>query len=164
MSDTAAPLHPRAAELAARLDLQAHVEGGRFRRIHASASPSTLPGRPAVTSIHYLLAAGEISRWHQVDADEIWHFLEGDPLELLCFDPDRGRIERRRLGPASADQAPVVVVAASIWQAARPLGAFTLTGCTVAPGFDYAGYRLLDQAPTVAARLRALAPDLLDLA
>lgn len=158
------PLHPRAAELIARLALEPHIEGGRFRRLHASTLPSALPGRPAVTSIHYLLTAGEVSRWHQVDADEIWHFLEGDPLELLCFDADQGRIERRRLGPASADQAPVIVIEASRWQAARPLGAYTLTGCTVAPGFDYGGYRLLDDAPALAGRLRALAPDLLDLA
>jgi len=159
-----APLHPRAAELIARLALEPHIEGGRFRRLHASAQRSASPGRPAVTSIHYLLTAGEVSRWHQVDADEIWHFLEGDPLELLSLDVERARIERRRLGPASADQAPVIVIEAGCWQAARPLGAYALTGCTVAPGFDYDGYRLLEDAPDVAERLRALAPDLLDLA
>lgn len=162
MSLAAAPLHPRAAELIARLALEPHVEGGRFRRLYASGQPSALPGRPAVTSIHYLLTAGERSRWHQVDADEIWHFLEGEPLELLCFDAQCGRIERRRLGPASAGQAPVIVIEAGRWQAARPLGAYALTGCTVAPGFDYGGYRLLDDAPAVAERLRALAPDLID--
>ena len=164
MSLPAPPLHPRAAELIARLALEPHVEGGRFRRLHASTQPSARPPRPAVTSIHYLLAAGEVSRWHQVDADEIWHFLEGDPLELLCFDAEHGRLERRRLGPLSADQAPVIVIEAGRWQAARPLGAYTLTGCTVAPGFDYGGYRLLDDAPAVAGRLRMLAPDLLELA
>ncbi len=164
MSVAAPSLHPRAAELIARLALEPHVEGGRFRRLHTSAQPSARPPRPAVTSIHYLLAAGEISRWHCVDADEIWHFLEGDPLELLSFDAERGCIERRRLGPVAADQAPVIVIEAGRWQAARPLGAYTLTGCTVAPGFDYGGYRLLDDAPAVTGRLRALAPDLLDLA
>ena len=161
---TLPPLHPRAAELIGLLALEPHVEGGRFRRIYQSALASSQPERPAATAIHYLLAAGEISRWHCVDADEVWHFLEGEPVELLCFDPKHDAISRHLLAPAAPAADPVIVVAAGTWQAARPLGAYALVGCTVAPGFDYGGYRLLDQAPEITARLARVAPDTLDLA
>lgn len=122
-----------------QLRLAPHPEGGHFREMFRD--PDTVGGRAASTAIYYLLRAGEASHWHRVDAAEIWHFYAGDPLEL--------RISEGRktctvtLGPdIAAGQRPQVVVPKGAWQAACPLGEFTLTGCTVAPGFDFAGFEL----------------------
>ena len=136
-------MHPRAAELIAALQLQAHPEGGYYRRLFESAQQ--LPGgRPCSTAIVFLLPAGVASRWHRVDADELWHFYEGAPLQLLVAEsPTAIRVEH--LGPVAAGQLPQRAVPAHAWQAARSLGEFTLVGCTVAPGFDFAGFRLLSE-------------------
>jgi predicted cupin superfamily sugar epimerase len=138
-----------------------HVEGGHYRRIHTSAAPAGT--RPALSAIHFLLRAGESSAWHRVDADEAWHFVEGEALELLIYQPDDDQLRRCRLGPLAEApndaSAPIQVVPAGAWQAARSLGAYTLCTCLVAPAFDFAGFRLLDDA-ALAARLRALVPEL----
>ncbi|HEX5305791.1 MAG TPA: cupin domain-containing protein [Dyella sp.] len=151
-------MHPRAAALTARLALAPHMEGGHFRRIHtAEAAPGQ---RPVLSAIHFLLAAGECSNWHRVDAEEVWHFVEGDPLELLVYHADRDRLERLRLGPlgeAGSDVQPMRAVPAGAWQTARPLGAYALCTCLVAPAFEFAGFTLLDDE-ALAARLRELAP------
>ncbi len=158
-------MHPRAEELIHQLQLEPHIEGGHYRRIYESTSRVAWQGeasRAVATSIYYLLAAGETSRWHRVDADELWHFYEGQPLELLRYDPAQEVLTRHVLGPASRESAPVFVVPAGQWQAARPLGAYTLVGCTVAPGYEYRGFTLLDAAPEIAARLRQIDAGLLD--
>ena len=148
----------RAAVLIDRLALAPHMEGGHFRRIHtAKAAPGQ---RPALSAIHFLLAAGERSEWHRVDAEEAWHFVEGDPLELLVYHPGSDRLERLRLGPLGepdSDVQPVRVVPAGAWQTSRPLGAYALCTCLVAPAFEFAGFTLLDD-DALAARLRELAP------
>ena len=151
-------MHPRAAALIERLALAPHVEGGHFRRIHTAAAPAGV--RPALSAIHFLLAAGERSSWHRVDAEEAWHFVEGDPLELLVYHPDSDRLERLRLGPLGepgSDVQPIRVVPAGAWQTSRPLGAYALCTCLVAPAFEFAGFTLLDD-DALAARLRELAP------
>ena len=148
----------RAAVLIDRLALAPHMEGGHFRRIHtAKAAPGQ---RPALSAIHFLLAAGERSAWHRVDAEEAWHFVEGDPLELLVYHPGSDRLERLRLGPLGdpdSDVQPVRVVPAGAGQTSRPLGAYALCTCLVAPAFEFAGFTLLDD-DALAARLRELAP------
>lgn len=134
-------MHPRAQALIEALHLQAHPEGGYYRRLFESPQQSAA-GRVCSTAIVFLLPAGVVSRWHRVDADELWHFYEGAPLELLIADqPDA--IRRERLGPVAAEQLPQRAVLAHAWQSARSLGDFTLVGCTVAPGFDFAGFCLL---------------------
>jgi predicted cupin superfamily sugar epimerase len=151
-------VHPRAAALIERLALAPHVEGGHFRRIHTAAAASGV--RPALSAIHFLLAAGECSRWHRVDAEEAWHFVEGAPLELLVYHADTDRLERLRLGPlgeSGSDVQPMRVVPAGAWQSARPLGDYALCTCLVAPAFEFAGFTLLDD-DALAARLRELAP------
>jgi predicted cupin superfamily sugar epimerase len=161
-------MHPRAAQLIDSLQLAPHPEGGRYRRVYTSTSALLYKGaqRPFATAIHYLLCAGEISRWHRIDADEIWQHHEGEALELLLFDAARGNLARHRLGRSddAPGTAPILGVPAGVWQAARPLGDFALVGCTVAPGFDFAGFALLDTAPDIAARLADIDPDLLRLA
>ena len=153
-------MHPRAAQLIGQLALAPHIEGGHFRRFHTAMAPAD--ERPALSAIHFLLAAGEQSAWHRVDADEAWHFVEGDPLELLVYLAAQDRLECVRLGPVGHGQGAaraVHVVPAGAWQAARPLGDYTLCTCLVAPAFDFAGFTLLDD-PLLAARLRGLAPQI----
>lgn len=144
-------VHARAAELIRRLGLQPHPEGGHFFeafRSRLSVSPSDSRSlRPALTVIYFLLAEGAFSRWHRVRSDEAWHWYEGSPLELLSVGPDGGSITITRLGPLSNASAPLHIVPAGWWQAARPLGPYALMGCSVGPGFDYADFSLLSSIP-----------------
>lgn len=155
-------MHPRAVELTEKLRLQPHPEGGAFAEVFRSSSTVERSGnasRSALTTIYFLLTAGQTSRWHRVFSDEAWHFYEGDPIELLLFSPASGAITRRVLGPVARGVSPVHVVPSGIWQAARPLGAYGLAGCSVGPGFDYADFALLRNAPQELALLRTLHPD-----
>lgn len=139
------PVAGRAAELIAALELQPHVEGGHYRRFYTAAAAHG--ERPALSAIHFLLAAGEVSDWHAVDAEEAWHHAEGDALELLIYHPAERRVERHRLGPLAEGGEPACVVPAHAWQAARPLGQYALATCTVAPAFEFGGFRLLGDEP-----------------
>ena len=122
-------------DVIAALGLEPHPEGGWFRETWRE---------PATTAIFYLLRAGERSHWHRVDATEIWHFYGGDPLEL-SVSADGRQVDRHVLGPDLATgQRPQLVVPAGAWQAARPLGAWTLAGCTVAPAFQFSGFELAE--------------------
>ncbi len=152
----------RAAELIRSLDLAEHPEGGYFREVFRS-SREVLSGpdkRSALTTIYFLLVAGNHSRWHVVRSDEVWHYYEGDPLELLVVDPDDRTMRRTRLGPAAEAQEPVRIVPAEHWQAARSTGAYTLVGCSVGPGFEFADFKLLTDLPETASRFRQTVPDL----
>jgi predicted cupin superfamily sugar epimerase len=152
-------MHARAAELITKLNLEPHPEGGYYREICRSAhlvTPADGRGpRAALTTIYFLLPAGIVSRWHRVAADEVWHLYEGGPLEVLSIDPDCRLVSRHKLEA----QAPVCTVAAMHWQAARTLGDYALTGCTVGPGFDFADFAILADDATTATRLLALDAD-----
>ena len=127
-----------ADQIIAQLGLRPHPEGGHYRETFRAADD----GRGASTAIYFLLKAGERSHWHKVDADEIWHHYAGAPLELSMSDDGRG-VRHFRLGSDFAlGEQPQIVVARHVWQAARSLGAWTLVGCTVSPGFEYAGFEL----------------------
>jgi predicted cupin superfamily sugar epimerase len=148
----------RAAELVRLLDLRPHPEGGSYTEVWRS--PSDPGARAASTLIYFLLEHPERSRWHQVDADEVWSHLEGQPLELWSWEEGRAP-ERRMLGPLDPSGArPTLVVPAGCWQAARPIAGYVLCGCTVAPGFDFRGFTLLADRPETARRLRLEAPTL----
>jgi predicted cupin superfamily sugar epimerase len=156
-------MHPRAAELIATLGLEPHPEGGWYREIHRSLL-EVKPGddrseRPALTSIYFLLAEDEVSRWHRVGSDEAWHFHEGAVVELLIADPGIEHIVRQTLGPASDVDRPVRVVPAHSWQAARSTGAYSLVGCSVGPGFDFADFALLHDTPPLATKMRDRHPE-----
>jgi len=154
----------RVRELIAELGLEPHPEGGHFREVFRSnRTVMPLDGRPprtAMTSIFYLLSAGEHSRWHRVASDELWSFHEGEPLELLVAGPRLDSIERVRLDHTRRMHA----VPAHHWQAARPTGAYSLVGCTVAPGFEFDDFAFLADDPAVLAGLRSRHPDLVALA
>jgi uncharacterized protein len=123
------------------LDLKPHPEGGHFREMFRDTR-QVEGGRAASTAIYFLLARGERSHWHRVDAVEIWHWHAGAPLELEIAD-EKGRVERVRLGnDLAAGERPQGIVPAHAWQAAQSLGDWTLVGCTVAPGFEFSGFEL----------------------
>ena len=152
------PGRPRA--LIASLGLIAHPEGGYYREVYrspASVKPSDRrEPRSALTTIYFLLAQGQLSRWHRVQSDEVWHFYEGATLDLWLTSPEISRVEHHRLGPPEAAQQPVLVVPAGWWQAARSSGAYTLTGCTVGPGFDFEDFALAADEPASAEAFRQL--------
>jgi predicted cupin superfamily sugar epimerase len=140
-----------AAEIIRLLDLKPHPEGGHYRQTFRD--PLTYPppqagegkmgaARAASTAIYFLLARGERSHWHRVDAVEIWHWHAGAPLALeIAAAP--GQRERITLGnDLAAGERPQGIVPAHAWQAARSLGDWTLVGCTVAPGFEFATFEL----------------------
>ena len=141
----------QAADIIKALNLAPHPEGGHFREIYRDTPPGG--GRGAVTSIYYLLAAGERSHWHRVDAVEIWNFHAaggaGTAGLALGLSPDGKSVESHLLGEnLTAGQSPQAVVPAGWWQAAALADAssdgWVLVGCTVAPAFDFAGF---DMAP-----------------
>jgi len=129
-----------ARDVIARLGLKPHPEGGHYRETFRD--PQTIDGsRAASTAIYFLLARGERSHCHRVDAAEIWHYHAGDPLTLRIAD-DNGQRAIRLGADLTAGEQPQAVVPAHAWQAAESTGDWTLVGCTVAPGFDFAKFEL----------------------
>ena len=132
--------HP-AREVVRLLDLKPHPEGGHYRETFRDERVDA-DGRAASTAILFLLAGDEVSEWHRVDAVEIWHWHAGAPL-VLTTSPNGHDAAARHLGPdIAAGQMPQLVVPAHQWQTAASLGAWTLVGCTVAPGFRFEGFEL----------------------
>ena len=129
-----------AEQVISLLGLAPHPEGGHFRETFRDAA-GVNGARAASTAIYFLLRAGEVSRWHRVDAAELWHWYAGAPLELGVADGSGRR--NIALGPdLAAGERPQAVVPAHAWQQARSLGDWTLVGCTVAPGFEFARFEL----------------------
>ena len=151
----------RAATLRQALRLQPHPEGGDFRELFRSAD-SVQPQdgrqvRSALTSIDFLLEAGQFSAWHRVASDEAWHLLEGGPLRLWLLPPDLSQLKHVDLAPVDeAGHAPRHVVPAHWWQAAEPLGAMAYVGATVGPGFAFADFSFGRELATVCAALQRL--------
>jgi predicted cupin superfamily sugar epimerase len=131
---------PSAADIIARLELKPHPEGGYYRETFRDSRVDA-DGRAASTAILFLLARGERSHWHRIDAVEVWHYYAGAALVLQIADgEDRRSI---RLGSdLTAGEVPQALVPAQAWQAATSCGDWTLVGCTVAPGFDFAKFEL----------------------
>ena len=175
------PASPRAQALISALQLARHPEGGWYREIFRSADQRPTPDgqgrRSVLTSIDFLLSAGQASAWHRVAADEAWHLLEGGPLRLWLMPPELDRVLALDLGTVQTDnggnagqrrnaddpvRAPRHVVPAHWWQAAEPLGAaeFAYVGATVGPGFDFADFSFGRDEPALLAALQRLRPDL----
>ena len=127
-----------AQEIIAHLNLAPHPEGGHYRQTWIASGA----GRPAGTCIYFLLAAGETSHWHRVDATEIWLWHAGAPLILSVSATDEGPAQDHELGPDLHRAAPQIIVPAHHWQAARSTGDWTLVSCTVSPGFQFEGFTL----------------------
>jgi predicted cupin superfamily sugar epimerase len=123
------------------LRLRPHPEGGCFRETFRDAANAE--GRACSTAIYFLLRRGEQSRWHRIDAAEIWHWYAGAPLMLSVVGESSGEVGCMILGTdLEKGERPQLVVPARTWQQARSLGDYTLTGCTVAPGFEFSRLEL----------------------
>ncbi|WP_447746444.1 cupin domain-containing protein [Pseudomonas nicosulfuronedens] len=156
-------MHPRARYLIDTLQLAPHPEGGFYRRVFESSRVGA-DGRSQSSAILFLLPAGVVSRWHCVDADELWHFHEGGALELLIAEQPDAEVRREILGPVGEGSLPQRAIPAHAWQAARCLGGYVLVGCSVSPAFEFAGFKLLaddSQAQRDWQRLVAEFPELL---
>ncbi|HVX74678.1 MAG TPA: cupin domain-containing protein [Bradyrhizobium sp.] len=129
-----------AADIIARLGLQPHPEGGHYRETFRDKRVDD-GGRSVTTAIYFLLARGERSHWHRIDAVEIWHHYAGSALILQIAD-DGGQRSVRLGSDLAAGERPQAIVPAQAWQAAETAGDWTLVGCTVAPGFDFATFEL----------------------
>lgn len=136
-------MHPRAQQLIDTLSLAPHPEGGWYRQVFKSDERVTRHAdgaqRSALTTIYFLLVEGTSSAWHRVQSDEAWHFYEGDAIELLTRDRENDDPRVTRLDAGQR----VHVIRAREWQAARPLGEYTLVGCTVGPGFEFADFEMV---------------------
>jgi predicted cupin superfamily sugar epimerase len=141
-SPTNSELPAAAREIIDRLELESHPEGGWYRRTFADENPD---GNIASTAIYYLLARGERSHWHRVNnAAEVWHHYAGDAIQLSTS-ADGITAAQHILGTNLTDgERPQSIVPRGHWQSAEPLGEWSLMGCTVAPGFDFAE---LEMAP-----------------
>ena len=129
-----------AEEIIARLGLAPHPEGGWYRQTWADAEAE---GRPHGTAIYFLLARGQRSHWHRVDAVEIWHFHAGAPLVLRVSETTEGPAHAITLGAdLAAGQHPQAIVPKDHWQSAVTTGDWSLVGCTVSPGFRFEGFTL----------------------
>ena len=129
-----------AADIVRILCLTPHPEGGHFRQTFRDERADG--SRAVSTAIYFLLAEGEVSHWHRVDAVEVWHWHAGAPLELAIAAPENAASRVRLGNDLAAGERPQAIVPAGHWQSAKSLGVWTLVGCTVAPGFEYAGFEL----------------------
>ena len=130
-----------AGDIIARLELKPHPEGGHYRETFRDIGADE-NGRSRSTAIYYLLARGERSHWHRIDAVEIWHYYSGAALTLRIAN-DGCKPHIITLGPdVAAGERPQAIVPAGAWQAAESKGDWTLVGCTVAPGFEFAGFEM----------------------
>ena len=129
-----------------KYQLTAHPEGGYYREIYRSDQGvnSSVNGqaRSALTHIYFLLTQGQISRFHRVLHDEVWNHYEGAPLRLIRYDEKNA--SETVIGPGCDDY--TYVFPGGLWQAAESTGAYSLVGCSVAPGFDFADFSFMNDA------------------
>lgn len=134
----------------------AHPEGGYFvetyraaEQIPQSALPDRFTGnRSFSTGIYFLLESPHFSAFHRIQSDEMWHFYAGSPLHIYVISPESGNLETILLGPnPQKGEVFQAVVPAGAWFASRPVhpATYALTGCTVAPGFDFADFEMADR-------------------
>lgn len=131
-----------ASAVIATLGMERHPEGGWFVQTFADAAG--IDGRAQSTAIYYLLEAGELSHWHRVDAVEVWHYYAGASLKLAISD-GVSVVDHRLGADIASGERPQVVVPRGAWQSAMSIGAWTLVGCTVAPGFEFSGFDLAEK-------------------
>jgi len=129
-----------AEEIISLLELAPHPEGGWFRETFRDAPAEG--GRAFSTAIYFLLTVGQVSRWHRVDAAEVWHHYAGAPLRLSLSEDGETRRDLILGTDLAGGERPQLVVPKNVWQAAQSLGAWTLVGCTVAPGFEFSGFEM----------------------
>lgn len=133
----------RAQEVVDQLNLEPHPEGGAFREIYRSdltCENTRGEERNVCTAIYFLVEGGNVTKWHKVLNDEVWHYYKGETLVLELISPE-GILSRHRIGNRiEKDEVPQLVIPAHTWQRAYTTGDYTLVGCTVSPGFDFEDY------------------------
>ncbi len=145
----------RASYFVEKLNLLPHPEGGYYSETYRSEekiSTESLPGkfkgdRSFSTAIYFLLEGRYFSSFHRIRSDEVWHFYYGDPLNIYVIHPD-GQLNVIRLGNDPDDGSVFqAVVKSECWFASKPVlpGGYSLVGCTVAPGFDFADFELAER-------------------
>jgi predicted cupin superfamily sugar epimerase len=144
-------------------ELLAHPEGGRYKEVFRSGVKIVAGKRQrdALTHIYFSLAADQVSRFHRVRSDEVWNLYEGSGLTLFLWDEAREKMEHVELSARKRDYC--FVVKAGLWQAALPLRDKVLVGCSVAPGFEFQDFELIDPAGGIAGRILKHSPDLVKL-
>jgi len=143
------------------INLIEHPEGGRFREVFRSAKTvSTQDGttRPALTHIYFSLKPGEVSRFHKVSSDEIWNLYQGPGLNIYTWDGTQTPPNCITLSPHT--NRFCYVIPADTWQAAEPISDTVLVGCSVAPGFEFSDFTLIDPGSSDAKRLISVAPEM----
>jgi uncharacterized protein len=135
-----------------RLNLTAHPEGGYFNEVYrsdeiipkAALQERYNADRNISTSIYFLLKEEQISHFHKLNSDEIWHFYDGSSLTIYIIDKT-GILKKQKLGlDFNNGEVPQFTIPKECWFAAEvnDKKSFTLIGCTVAPGFDFADFQL----------------------
>jgi predicted cupin superfamily sugar epimerase len=138
-----------------------HPEGGRFREVFRSArSVRAQDGsvRSALTHIYFSLRPGEVSRFHRVVSDEIWNLYQGSGLFLYTWEGTNAQPRRHTL--SAGGNCFCHVIPAGIWQAAEPISDTVLVGCSVAPGFEFSDFTLMDANSADADLLVSIAPEM----
>ena len=141
------------------VDLIEHPEGGRFREVFRSARHVTTPlggTRSALTHIYFSLNPGEVSRFHRVSSDEVWNLYQGTGLHLFTWDGTSK--PPRRIILSAESNCFCHVIPAGIWQAAVPISDKVLVGCSVAPGFEFSDFELIQPNGEEARLLQSIAP------
>ena len=160
-------MNKRALKLIDVLKLTPHPEGGYYREIYRSESKLISPVngemRNSLTDIYFLLVSGQISRLHRVVHDEIWHFYEGNPLELIEVQSDGMEMSKIIIGDDNGIVKYKHCIKGGNWQAAYSTGEYSLVGCTVAPGFDFADFEFLKENADAHSTFLKKNPELLKL-
>jgi predicted cupin superfamily sugar epimerase len=141
------PKKPIVSQIIDELGLKTHPEGGYYRETYRSAEGVKRTNgnlRNAGTGIYFLLPSKVCTNWHRVDSDELWHFYQGDKLELEIIN-GQGDFEQRSLGDDLGTCSHQELVPRNCWQRAYSTGAYSLVGCTVAPGFEFDDFEMIDQ-------------------
>lgn len=128
-----------------QLRLKQHPEGGYYREtyrskefIPAKALPRRFNDRRTFsTAIYFLITKERPSAFHRIKSDELWHFYQGDPVEITMILKNKKK-KKIILGSGEFQ----AVIPAGLWFSAKTLGQYSLVGCTVAPGFDFADFQL----------------------
>lgn len=142
------------AGLIKQLNLSKHPEGGYFRELYRSNElipqsnlPSRYSGARSIsTSIYFMLTKNDVSKFHRIKSDEIWHFYLGDPLDIYVIN-NNGELKVLRLGnDFGKGETPQIIIEKNQWFGAKTsANSFSLLGCTVAPGFDFEDFELAER-------------------
>lgn len=136
-----------------KLDLKPHPEGGYFSEYYRSdevikCQPEKFTGEHVyATSIYYLLQQDNVSMFHRLKQDELWHHYTGSSVTIHIFHPEGG-YQQQTLGCSFEDELAEyqILVPQNVWFAAevKDKTHFSLVGCTTAPGFDFSDWELAD--------------------